>query len=93
LGFLDQDEHLDILTEAIQRQKEIGNLINQELDTHLQILEETDEHVELTRARLQNTHTRLDRFREESGQGRRNLGVIFVLILVLFLVIWLAKRT
>lgn len=68
---IDQDAHLDILSNAISRQKELGLLINGEIETHIQILEETEERVDRTAARLGDTSRRLDRFRESSSECGR----------------------
>jgi syntaxin 8 len=49
---LDQDTQLDHLSEAISRQKHIGLLISDELDLHIDLIEETEEAVESTQSRL-----------------------------------------
>ena len=57
---LDQDTNLDHLSDAIRRQRELGLLIGDELDTHAQLIDETHEMVDRTDARLQKARKKLN---------------------------------
>jgi hypothetical protein len=57
---LDQDRNLDMLGDAVGRQRELGLLIGDELDSHVQLIEETDEMVDRTDTRLRHAQKRLN---------------------------------
>jgi hypothetical protein len=57
---LDQDRNLDMLGDAVGRQRELGLLIGDELESHVQLIEETDEMVDRTDTRLRNAQKRLN---------------------------------
>jgi hypothetical protein len=57
---LDQDRNLDVLSEAVGRQRELGLLIGDELESHVELIEETDEMVDRTDTRLRNAQKRLN---------------------------------
>lgn len=57
---LDQDRNLDMLSDAVGRQRELGLLIGDELESHVQLIEETDEMVDRTDTRLRNAQKRLN---------------------------------
>ncbi|KAJ3384508.1 hypothetical protein HDU84_002901 [Entophlyctis sp. JEL0112] len=52
----DQDAHLDALSNTILRQKHIGMQIGDELDLHVNLLQQTDESMERTQSRLGNVN-------------------------------------
>ncbi|KAJ2964605.1 hypothetical protein NQZ79_g479 [Umbelopsis isabellina] len=56
----DQDRNLDMLSEAVGRQRELGLLIGDELEQHVQLIEETDEMVDRTDTRLRHAQKRLN---------------------------------
>ncbi|CAO3675544.1 unnamed protein product [Umbelopsis ramanniana] len=56
----DQDRNLDMLSDAVGRQRELGLLIGDELESHVQLIEETDEMVDRTDTRLRNAQKRLN---------------------------------
>jgi GGDEF domain-containing protein len=56
----DQDQDLDHLSDAIRRQRELGLLIGDELETHAQIIDETEEMVDRTDERLRQAKKKLD---------------------------------
>lgn len=86
----DQDEALDRLGESISRQRELSIQIGDELDEHVQMLEDMDGNVD----RHQN---RLDKARKNLGHVARKakdnmqLTIIFVLIIILILLIIILK--
>jgi hypothetical protein len=56
----EQDNHLDQLSGAITRQKEIGLLISEELDLHADLLDTAETTVEVVNRRLLGARQRLD---------------------------------
>jgi hypothetical protein len=60
LNFADQDRNLDMLSEAVGRQRELGLLIGDELEQHVQLIEDTDEMVDRTDTRLRHAQKRLN---------------------------------
>lgn len=56
----DQDHNLDQLSDAIRRQRELGLMIGDELDTHAQLIDETEAMVDRTNARLQKARRKLN---------------------------------
>ncbi|KAJ3115386.1 hypothetical protein HK098_006957, partial [Nowakowskiella sp. JEL0407] len=77
----DQDEHLTLLSHSITRQKEIGLQIHEELEHHIDLLEDTEERVESTQTRLGFASRRLRAVEQglRSG-GDRSCWVIGVLL-------------
>ncbi|KAJ3190334.1 hypothetical protein HDU85_000630 [Gaertneriomyces sp. JEL0708] len=87
-----QDDHLDALSETLSRQKQIGLMIGDELDLHVDLLDETEERVDGVRARLSRAGRRLeDVVRREGGSSKGNT-IICILVLILILVIVLARK-
>ncbi|KAJ8323208.1 hypothetical protein O5D80_007978 [Batrachochytrium dendrobatidis] len=71
-----QDSHLDGLSETIARQKQMGQLISNELDMHVDLLDETEQVVDSTHARLNTAATRLGRVMEDHASNSQ--GIDFV---------------
>ncbi|TPX61204.1 hypothetical protein PhCBS80983_g01296 [Powellomyces hirtus] len=67
----DQDTQLDELSATIGRQKQIGILINDELDLHVDLLEETEERVDSTHRRLQGAGRRLEQVLLSSARNSK----------------------
>lgn len=86
-----QDIQLDSLMSTISRQKEIGSMINNQLDLHIEILDETDEMIDNVGNRLRGNNRMLDTFTRKEN-GKRNTVVLVVLLVVLLIVILLAKK-
>ncbi|EPB83601.1 hypothetical protein HMPREF1544_09644 [Mucor circinelloides 1006PhL] len=74
----DQDQDLDHLSDAIRRQRELGLLIGDELETHAQIIDETEEMVDRTDERLRQAKKKLDYV------GRRVKDNMFFILVGLF---------
>ncbi|KAG0262676.1 hypothetical protein BG011_009897 [Mortierella polycephala] len=80
----DQDQNLDRLSETIGRQQELGLMIGDELDTHMDMLEDTDHLVDRTENRLGIAKKRLTKV----AQGTKGCGSwMIILALVAILVI------
>ncbi|KAG1449857.1 hypothetical protein G6F56_008521 [Rhizopus delemar] len=56
----DQDQDLDDLSDAIRRQRELGLLIGDELESHAILIDETEEMVDRTDERLRKAKKKLD---------------------------------
>jgi syntaxin 8 len=86
----EQDEQLDRLGDSIRRQGELSIQIGNELDDHVQLLDEVD-------ARVDRHQTTLDKARKNLGTVARKakdnmqLTTIFVLIIILILLIVILK--
>ncbi|KXS17947.1 hypothetical protein M427DRAFT_235796 [Gonapodya prolifera JEL478] len=77
-----QDESLDLLSDTIERQRQIGLQITDELDLHVQLLEDTEVAVDRTSSRLAGARKRLEWVLKE---GRTNWGFTIVMYTLLIL--------
>ncbi|KAF9586371.1 hypothetical protein BGW38_006115 [Lunasporangiospora selenospora] len=68
----DQDQNLDRLSEAVGRQREMGIMIGDELDTHMDLLDDTDHLVDRTESRLGIARKRLNRVAEGTKGCRKS---------------------
>lgn len=82
----EQDAHLDRLAASVGRQHQLSLDINNELDSHLELLEEVDELTEGSSRRLQNAQKRLNTF---SRKARNNGSLLTIVILFLIFIILL----
>lgn len=86
----EQDEQLDRLGESIRRQGELSIQIGNELDDHVQLLDEVD-------GRVDRHQTRLDKARKQLGtvarkaKDNKQMTIIVVLIIILVLLIAILK--
>jgi len=87
----EQDDQLDQLAEVIERQKRIGMQIGDELDLHVQLLEDTDIRVDQTQSRLRNAGKRLDDVRVKLKEASCSFWSTVVLAIVLLLLLILIK--
>ncbi|KAJ9082170.1 hypothetical protein DSO57_1006907 [Entomophthora muscae] len=87
--FEDQDRNLDMLSQSLGRQREIGVIIGQELEHHVMLLDETSNAVDMTEARLNQAQSRLHRIDRKSKQCKLcgALVVLFIVLLVLLAII------
>ncbi|KAJ8663101.1 hypothetical protein O0I10_001278 [Lichtheimia ornata] len=86
----DQDTNLDHLSDAIRRQRELGLLIGDELDTHAQLIDETHEMVDRTDARLQKARKKLN-YVGRKVKDNRSICIVIVLIFVFFVLLALFR--
>ncbi|KAF9402581.1 hypothetical protein BGX21_009572 [Mortierella sp. AD011] len=82
----DQDQNLDRLSNALNRQQEIGLMIGDELDTHVDLLDDTDHLVDRAESRLGIARKQLDRV-AKGTKGCRSWLIILALVAVLIIVI------
>ncbi|KAJ3221969.1 hypothetical protein HK099_002832 [Clydaea vesicula] len=87
-----QDTQLESLSLTIQRQTELGRLINGELEHHIEILDDIDERVERTGAGLRGNERLLDRFQSEQGHTAKGTCMLVSLLIFLLVIVILAKR-
>ncbi|KAJ1966731.1 hypothetical protein IWQ62_002284 [Dispira parvispora] len=69
--FEDQDRNLDALGQSVRRQRELGLTMNQELDYHIQLLDETEQAADRTGHHLQFAHRSLDNFQRQARKARK----------------------
>ena len=103
----EQDDSLDRLSESISRQRELSIQIGDELDSHVQLLDEVDGLVDRHQTRLDGAGQRLKSVAKQAKEHGKNLlevipitcanyskgslVVIIVLIIVLILLIAILK--
>ncbi|KAJ3270280.1 hypothetical protein HDV01_000395 [Terramyces sp. JEL0728] len=66
-----QDAQLDSLADLLTRQKQIGEMISNELDVQVDLLDEVDERANATEQRMRTARNRLDGFMESSSGSSR----------------------
>jgi syntaxin 8 len=86
----DQDEHLDRLGESIGRQRELSIQIGDELETHVELLDDVDERVDRTQGRLDGAKKKLGTVARRAKDNVQ-LTIILVLIIILVLLIIVLK--
>ena len=64
----DQDERLNLLSHSIGRQNHLSIQIGSELDLHNEMLEDTDQAMDRTTARLSKARKRLDKVASDAKQ-------------------------
>jgi len=84
----EQDAHLDVLSQSINRQRDISIHIGSELEVHDGLLQDLDGHLDQTGGRLGSARRRLD----QVARGTKNnasavtIGsLIFVLLILIVL--------
>uniref|UniRef100_A0A7N0U2Y1 t-SNARE coiled-coil homology domain-containing protein n=1 Tax=Kalanchoe fedtschenkoi TaxID=63787 RepID=A0A7N0U2Y1_KALFE len=87
----EQDEGLEKLEETVISTKHIALAVNEELDLHTRLIEDLDEHVELTDSRLQRVmrNVAILNKRTKGGCSCMSLLLSVIGIVVLIVVIWL----
>ena len=86
----DQDQHLEKLSKVIGRQKEIGQLITNELDSQVELLQDIDNRTEDVGGNMSRINNRLNNFTARSNSNK-NWGVIWCLLAILVVVIVLVN--
>lgn len=76
----DQDQDLDHLSDAIRRQRELGLLIGDELETHAQIIDETEEMVDRTDERLRQAKKKLDYVGRRVKDNSKLASLVFFVV-------------
>ncbi|KAI8336891.1 hypothetical protein BD560DRAFT_339960 [Blakeslea trispora] len=86
----DQDQDLDHLSDAIRRQRELGLLIGDELESHAQLIDETEEMVDRTDERLRQARKKLD-YVSRKMKDNKSVCTVIVLIIVFFVLVSLFR--
>ncbi|CCH40535.1 Syntaxin-51 [Wickerhamomyces ciferrii] len=85
---LQQDDHLDMLSQSVRRQRELGLDINSELDDQTILLNDLESQLDHNTSNLSNGQKRLKYFSEKAKEnGQWVTIIILVIILVLLLII------
>ncbi|CAH6719693.1 syntaxin-8 [[Candida] jaroonii] len=83
-----QDEDLDMLHDSVKIQKSMGLNINEEIDSHLIMLNDLENGVESSQLRLNSANNRLREFRRKFQEnGSLITIVVLTIILILLLVV------
>lgn len=86
----DQDEQLDRLGDSIGRQRELSIQIGDELDDHIQMLDDVEHHVDRHQTTLDGARKRLATITRKAKENMQ-LTIILILICVLVLLIIILK--
>ncbi|EIE89873.1 hypothetical protein RO3G_14584 [Rhizopus delemar RA 99-880] len=90
LSITDQDQDLDDLSDAILRQRELGLLIGEELETHAILIDETDEMVDRTDERLRRAKKKLD-YVGRKVKDNKSICIVIALVLIFFILVALFR--
>ncbi|KAK3032451.1 hypothetical protein RJ639_037264 [Escallonia herrerae] len=90
-GIVEQDEGLDKLEETVTSTKHIALAVNEELDLHTRLIDNLDEHVDMTGSRLQRVQRNLAILNKRTKGGCSCMCLLFSVlgIVVLVVAIWL----
>lgn len=83
----DQDEQLDHLGESIGRQHQLSIQIGDELEGHVALLDEVDEHTERHTSRLDGAKKRLNKFRKNASESWSLMTIIGLVIVLMILIV------
>ncbi|KAI8377482.1 uncharacterized protein BYT42DRAFT_497805, partial [Radiomyces spectabilis] len=86
----EQDQNLDTLSDAIRRQRELGIMIGDELDTHAELIDETEAMVDRTDRKLQQARRKLNHVGRKV-KDNKSVCIVIALILVFFVLVALVK--
>ncbi|ORX57454.1 hypothetical protein DM01DRAFT_1227050 [Hesseltinella vesiculosa] len=86
----DQDENLDHLSLAVGRQRELGLLIGEELESHIRLIDETEEMADRTDERLRRARKRLD-YVGRKVKDNKSVCIVIALIFVFFILLALFR--
>ncbi|KAG0744956.1 hypothetical protein G6F57_008873 [Rhizopus arrhizus] len=86
----DQDQDLDHLSDAILRQRELGLLIGEELETHAILIDETGDMVDRTDERLRRAKKKLD-YVGRKVKDNKSICIVIALILIFFILVALFR--
>ncbi|KAI9364241.1 hypothetical protein BD770DRAFT_178032 [Pilaira anomala] len=83
-------DDLDHLSLAIRRQRELGLLIGDELETHAQLIDETDAMVDHTDERLRQAKKKLD-YVGRKVKDNKSVCIVIGLIIIFFILVGLFR--
>lgn len=83
----EQDAQLDSLGESIGRQHQLSIQIGDELEGHIALLDDVDEHVDRHQGRLNNARRRLDKIRRKAGDNWSMMTIVGLIIVLVILIV------
>jgi syntaxin 8 len=83
----EQDAQLDTLGESIGRQHQLSIQIGDELEGHIALLDDVDEHVDRHQGRLNNARRRLDKIRRKAGDNWSMMTIVGLIIVLVILIV------
>ncbi|KAK0755938.1 hypothetical protein N5P37_011491 [Trichoderma harzianum] len=86
----EQDDHLDRLGASIGRQRELSMQIGDELESHMELLDEVDHATGRHQSRLDRAKRALGKV-ARSASDNKQMAIIFILIVILVLLIAILK--
>ncbi|KAI5795561.1 hypothetical protein EDC01DRAFT_56059 [Geopyxis carbonaria] len=86
----EQDESLDRLSQSIRNQRELSIQIGDELESHVQLLDEVDDLVDRHQSRMHTAKRKLDNV-ARTAKDHGSLVIIAILIVILILLIVILK--
>ncbi|KAJ6408424.1 hypothetical protein OIU84_011689 [Salix udensis] len=84
----EQDEGLEKLEETVTSTKHIALAVNEELTLHTKLLDDLDEHVDVTNSSLQTVQRKLAFLNKRTKGGCSCLILLVIAIVILIVVIW-----
>ncbi|KAJ6408423.1 hypothetical protein OIU84_011688 [Salix udensis] len=85
----EQDEGLDKLEETVISTKHIALAVNEELTLHTRLLDDLDEHVDVTNSRLQRVQKNLAFLNKRTKGGCACWVFLVIAIVILIVVVWI----
>ena len=83
----EQDQHLESLSQVLGRQKQLGQMIGDELDLQNELLEDLDTDVDRTRGRMGRTMNTLDKVSKEVKSRKGTIAVVTAVVVIVVLII------
>ncbi|MCJ1453122.1 hypothetical protein MMC28_003467 [Mycoblastus sanguinarius] len=87
----DQDQQLDRLGESISRQRDLSIQIGDELDDHIQLLDDVEVHMDRHQTRLDGARRQLGNVARKARDNKQ-ITIILILIVILVLLIIILKN-
>ncbi|XP_011041363.1 PREDICTED: syntaxin-52-like [Populus euphratica] len=84
----EQDQGLEKLEETVISTKHIALAVNEELSLHTRLLDDLDEHVDVTNSRLQMVQRKLAFLNKRTKGGCSCLILLVIAVVILIVVIW-----
>lgn len=83
----EQDAQLDTLGESIGRQHQLSIQIGDELEGHIALLDDVDEHVDRHQGRLNNARRRLNKIGRKAGDNWSMMTIVGLIIVLVILIV------
>lgn len=85
----EQDQHLDRLASSVSRQHNLSLQIGDELDSHLELLDELDDLTDRSQGRLATAKQRLTKFSRKAKDNGSilTIAILFIVFIILLIVL------